>query len=76
MMAEVPHSIATNEIKIGSVTLVVHNLSNGQRVIEGASVIEFFKAMENGEVLDEADAMKVAKILSPATDTRSAPDGP
>ncbi len=55
-------SIREGELKIGNLTIKVHVLNNGERVIEEKSVVEFLKWMESGEITQE-QADKFAKEL-------------
>lgn len=61
----IPHSISEACVTIAGVKLVVHNLSNGERIIESEGLEALFAAIENGNPLNSEDAMKMAKIIRP-----------
>ena len=52
-------SIRAAELEIGNLKIKVHVLSDGQRVIEESSVVEFMKYMESG-LLTEKEAHELA----------------
>lgn len=64
-MAEaLPKAVRQAEVKIGSITLRVHHLDDGRRVIDAASMDAFMEALSNGSlVLSEEDATKMAKVI-------------
>jgi len=49
-------SIRTANLEIGSLTIKVHVLNNGQRIIEEQSLIDFVEYLQNGKITPkEAD---------------------
>lgn len=65
-MTDIPQSISTATMRIGSVELVVHQLDNGQRIIEADSMNALFAAMEDGTLeISPDDAMELAKVVMP-----------
>ena len=63
-MNEMPTSIATSTVKIGHVELIVHQLSDGRRIIEEDSFLAFFKALEDGSLfLTPEDADSIARAV-------------
>lgn len=62
MSDEMPHSVSQSTLSIMGVDLVVHQLSNGQRIIEEDGVHALFAAMAVGPMSqDEADI--IARML-------------
>lgn len=53
---EIPHAVWSGEFDLGGVKMKCHTLSNGQRVIEQDSILEFFAAIE-GDFPIDPDAM-------------------
>jgi hypothetical protein len=61
---DVPRVVSTGEVRIGSLTLIAHQLSDGQRVIDHQSVVDFFTALENGTLLlSKEDADAIASLV-------------
>lgn len=58
-----PKSISSGTVEVMGVDLVVHQLDNGQRVIESESVEAFFKALESGREMTPDEADKLARLL-------------
>jgi len=61
-MSEPKKAIRTAELKIGNLTMTVHVLNTGERVIEEESMVKFFEWLESGEITME-DAEKFAMDL-------------
>lgn len=59
---DVPRSIATNTLRIGDIDLVVHVLSDGQRVIEAECAKKFFDALFNGSMSAD-DMQRAARLI-------------
>ena len=58
------HAVSEAELNIGSVTLRVFHLSNGKRVIDEQSMIDFMSALESGSLtLSAEDAIKVVQVI-------------
>lgn len=63
-MSDLPTVVSTAEVQFGSVTLLVHHLSDNQRVIDAESVAAFFAALEDGTLLlTEDDALRLAEAV-------------
>lgn len=59
----IPSAMSTAEVQIGNVVLRVHQLDNGQRVIDEQSIGAFLIAMEDGSLtLNEDDFAKLAEV--------------
>lgn len=52
MSDDLPLAILTATMEIGPLKLTVHNLDNGQRVIDAESMARFMHFMETGEALE------------------------
>lgn len=63
MTDEFPHSIASAKLTIMGVELTVHNLSNGERIIEGEGLHQLLEAMAQGGDMTEEESMKLAKAI-------------
>lgn len=57
-----PASVARSELVIAGVTLIVHQLDNGQRIIERDGLLDLLDAMAGGP-LTEADAQALARAV-------------
>jgi hypothetical protein len=57
-----PTSVSRAEVVVAGVTLVVHHLDNGQRIIERDGMLALFEAM-NATPLSPTDADIIAKAL-------------
>lgn len=62
-MEDLPYSVAKEVLPIMGVELVVHVLSDGQRIIEADSMAAFLAAMEGGESITREDAERLARAL-------------
>lgn len=62
---KIPASVACSEMTIGTVTLRVHVLDDGRRIVEQAGMDEVLEAMAAGS-LDPADALRLAAWLKEA----------
>ena len=62
-MSDLPVSTHRGTLTIMGVELVVHQLSDGQRIIEAEGLGKLFEAMGSGAELSEEDAMKLAKVV-------------
>lgn len=60
-MAE-PVSVWQGEMTLLGVTLHLHVLDDGTRIIEAADVAAFMEAMQRGRTLTEADELAVARF--------------
>lgn len=60
---EVPQSVMTSELEIMGVTLIVHVLDNGQRIIEADGIHALFEAMAGDTPMTEDEGMKLARVL-------------
>ncbi len=58
-----PKPISQGEFTVAGITLKVHNLDNGQRVIEKEGMDELMAKMFDGS-LDASDAMRAAQIVN------------
>ncbi len=56
-------SIRIGELKLGNLTMKVHVLNDGQRIIEEQSVIDFVEYLASGEITSE-NAEQFAKDLA------------
>jgi hypothetical protein len=56
-----PVSVWQGELRMSGVTLHVHVLSDGQRIIEADDLAALMKAWEQGAPLDEAEAAAFAR---------------
>lgn len=56
------YSISEGELKLNGLTLKVHTLKDGRRIIEENSLIQFMEYMQKG-LLTEEDANDVAKFI-------------
>ncbi len=56
-------SVARRELEIAGTTLIVHLLSNGQRVIEESSAAGFFEALAEGKIGPE-DGARLQRFLA------------
>ncbi len=65
-MSELPKATHSSELQIAGLTLKVHVLDNGQRVIEAGSVAEFFQFMESSATIPESDLVRLAQWLGGA----------
>lgn len=64
MSADIPTVVSTAEVRLGSVTLRVHHLSNNHRVIDAESVAAFIAALEDGSLLvTETEAAEMVAAL-------------
>ena len=52
---DLPVSVWSGVVHIGSVALAVHVLSNGERVVEAESVERFLDALTGGADFEDAD---------------------
>lgn len=65
MNDDVPHSVWSGSFEVFGVDLKCHVLSNGQHIIEEASIRELIAAMEaSGEPTDEIDITELAKWIN------------
>ncbi len=65
-MTDIPTVVSTATVRIGSLDMVVHQLSDGQRIIEAESMHAFMEALENGTLIVSPDeSMKLAKAIRP-----------
>lgn len=62
MKDKIRKSVAQAEFTVGGVTLVVHNLETGQRVIEKEGMDALLLKMRDGG-LDPRDAMRAVQII-------------
>ena len=62
-MDDLPVSTHRGTLTVMGVELVVHQLSDGQRIIEAEGLGKLFEAMASGADLSEEDAMKLAKVV-------------
>lgn len=62
-MDSLPVSTHSSTLSVMGVELIVHQLSNGQRIIEAEGMGKLFEAMASGAPLSEDDAMKLAKVV-------------
>lgn len=61
-----PTAVSTSELRLGSLTMKVHHLDDGRRVIDAESYAEFFAALENGTLLlSQEDADAFARAVRP-----------
>ena len=49
---ELPRAISTAIMEVGPLKLTVHNLDNGQRVVDAESMERFMHFLATGEALD------------------------
>lgn len=62
--ARLPNVVATSTLDIvPGLTLTVHVLDTGQRVIDAESVEAFIAWLDSGGELDEGAALRVAKVV-------------
>ena len=57
-----PVSVWQGEMTLLGVTLHLHVLDDGTRIIEAADVAAFMEAMQRGRTLTEADELAVARF--------------
>ena len=62
---QIPKSIGSGSIAIFGVTLEVHTLDNGQRIIEAESMARFVEAMAayDGPETSDEDMMELARLI-------------
>ena len=60
-MSAEPVSVWQGELSMSGVSLHVHVLSDGQRIIEAADMAALMKAWESGAAVDEAEAAAFAR---------------
>ena len=60
-MSTEPTSVWQGEIQMSGLTLHVHVLSNGQRIIDAADLVALIEAWERGVPVDEAEAAAFAR---------------
>lgn len=63
MSDDLPKSVLRNTLTIMGVELVVHQLDNGQRIIEADSVHRLFEAMAGDTPITPEDAMEFARVV-------------
>lgn len=63
MSGDLPHSITQNTLTIMGVELIVHVLSNGQRIIEADGMRQLFEAMGAGAHATEDESILLARAL-------------
>jgi len=52
MEEKLPKAVYSGEMKLGSLTLKVHVLDNGQRIIEEQSMVDFMEWIGRGGLFD------------------------
>ena len=62
-MSDLPYAISSEELDIMGLKLLVHNLNTGERVIDAASVEQFFAALGGPETLTPAEAMEIMRAV-------------
>lgn len=60
---DIPYSVSEAHLHILGVDLVVHHLSDGQRIIDADGINALLEAMAGGGELTPEDAMKLAKVV-------------
>ena len=61
MTRELPYSTHSATVTVMGIELTVHNLNNGQRIIEADGLERLFAAMADGVEMTPDDSMKLAK---------------
>lgn len=62
-MTDIPTSVRSGSFSLGGVTLTFHVLSDGQRVIEHQSMMDFLEALHGDAKVSDADALSLAKFI-------------
>lgn len=63
-MDDLPTAVSTAVIRLGSIEMRVHHLSDGRRVIDAESMADFFTALEDGTLLfSEETGRELAQAL-------------
>jgi len=63
MTDNLPRSISTGEVSIMGITLRVHQLDNGQRIIEASDFERFMQALAEGTPMTQEEAQELARHL-------------
>lgn len=62
-IVDLPTAVHTGEFQLGGVTMRVHVLDDGRRVIDAESVHAFLDALENGPTITPEQADAFARFI-------------